>query len=60
MFNKDLQDEFHYGINDISKYREIFEEEEKVGIDSGSWLFLGLGLFLGFVGIISLLFKKWT
>ena len=57
MFNKDLHDEFHYGINDISKYREVFEEE-KLEFNSLSWLFLGLGLFLGFVGIISLLFKK--
>lgn len=61
MFNKDLHDEFHHGINDIAKYREVFEEveeEEKLEFNSLLWLFLGLGLFLSFAGMISLLFKK--
>ena len=39
MFNKEFEDEFHYGINDISKYREALDDSPDYKFDCFSFLF---------------------
>ena len=58
MFNKELEDEFHYGINDISKYREIIEDTPDYKIDCFSFLIFGFEIFLGITNFLLSLFKK--
>jgi len=58
MLNKDLADEFHHGINDISKYREVFEDKPEYDFGCFSWLLVGIELFLGITGILFSLFRK--
>ena len=58
MFNKELEDEFHYGINDISKYREVLDEPPKYKFDCFSFLLIGIEVFLGITGLLFSLFRK--
>ena len=56
MLNKDIKDEFHYGLNDISQYRESLDDEYK--FDCFSLLLVGIESFLGIFGFLLSLFKK--
>ena len=58
MFNRELEDEFHYGINDISKYREALDEPPEYKFDCFSFLFIGIEVFLGITGFLLSLFRK--
>ena len=58
MLNKDLEDEFHYGINDISKYREVLDDSSDYKFDCFSFLLIGIEVFLGITGFLLSLFRR--
>lgn len=58
MFNKELEDEFHYGINDISKYREVIDDPPEYKFDCFSFFLIGIEIFLGITGFLFSLFRK--
>lgn len=58
MLNNDIKDEFHYGLNDISQYREALDDESEYKFDCFSLLLVGIESFLGVIGFLFSLFKK--
>lgn len=58
MLNKDIEEEFHYGLNDISKYREVLEDKPEYKFDCFSILFIGIEIFVGITGFLLSLFRK--
>ncbi len=58
MLNKDIKDEFHYGLNDISKYREIIEDKPNNNFDCFSIVILWIEAMFGIMDFFLSLFKK--